>query len=134
MAAPPFSPGRAKGLGSSTFHDRIANGRSLRFWYVHRSKKVWFRRRPAVLKGKRPRFFYEGRPILHRSELSDGFEMEGFRTAQPGGLGRSAVRWGIGVGLEGAGLYLLLWARWTWIHLEAFRRSERLTVEIVELR
>lgn len=117
----------ARGLVYSRPDGRPVRGRCWRFWVLQRSKKVWFRLAdPAVVEG--PLLFrYDGRPILHRSELAAW-------TARRPSAERPVLwnKWpelGVAPGPEGCQLFLTLWSRWSWRHREACGRPERFSVE-----
>jgi hypothetical protein len=100
----------------------------LRFWYLQHSKKVWFRIDESAVAGLRPVFTYDGRPILHRSEITAAHSRSHY-------AGRTPVMWGDfpgvgrGRGPGGTQLYLELWTRWTWLHPEACGHPERFGVD-----
>jgi len=116
------------GLVYSTCRDRFVTGRCWRFWYLQRSKKVWFRLEPEQAAGAAAAgllFCYDGRPILHRSELAGWIAAQG-RDTRPVLWGKYlGVGWGEGP--QGCNLYLHLWTRWTWLHPQACGHPERFT-------
>ena len=119
----------ATGLAYSTCRDRWVPGRSWRFWYLHRSKKVWFRLDPD--RATHPAagdllFCYDGRPILHRSERAGWIAAQGDQP-RPVVWGKYlGVGWGKGP--QDTTLFLHLWTRWTWLHPGACGHPERFSV------
>lgn len=115
-----------RGLIYSRPDGRPVPGRCWRFWYLQRSKKVWFRL-PGGSEGQSLLFRYDGRPILHRRELTAWSESG--RT-QP-----LPVVWGKDLGIgwdqgpQGTTLFLHLWTRWTWLHPEACGQPQRFSVD-----
>ena len=107
------------------------SGRAWGFWYLRTSKKVWFRVDRGAVEGLQPLFTYNGRPILHWSELARG-------PAHSWQAGPAPVAWGDYLGSNwaegpaGTQLYLQLWTRWTWLHPEACGRPERFAVVFLE--
>jgi hypothetical protein len=119
----------AIGLAYSTSGDRFTAGRNWLFWYLQRSKKVWFRdssHPAAVGRAEDLLFCYDGRPILHCSELKAWIADRGPHP-RPVVWGKYAGM-GWGRGPKGANLYLHLWTRWTWLHPEACGHPERFSV------
>jgi hypothetical protein len=104
-------------------------GHSWRFWYLHRSKKVWFRLDPdraTQTAAEDLLFCYDGRPILHRSERAGWIAARGDRP-RPVVWGKYlGVGWGKGP--QDTTLFLHLWTRWTWLHAEASGHPERFSV------
>jgi hypothetical protein len=121
----------ARGDVFSTSSNRAVTGRPWWYWYLQRSKKVWFRVDPAAVGTLQPLFRYQGRPILHSSER------RAWQRGRPPNSPRPVV-WGdyvgsgFGAGPGGTVLYLQLWTRWTWLHPEACGRPERFSVEFHE--
>ena len=125
----------ARGLVYSRPDGRPVRGRCWRFWMLQRSKKVWFRigstASPHAPLG--PLLFrYDGRPILHRSELAAWRASEG-RQPPPVIWGKY-LGIGFGQGPQGTNLYLNLWTRWTWLHPEACGHPERFSVVVLGSR
>jgi hypothetical protein len=119
------------GLAYSTCGDRWVPGCSWRFWYLHRSKKVWFRLSPHPVAQPPDTgllFCYDGRPILHRSERADWISSWGEQPAPVVWGKYLGVGWGRGP--QGATLFLQLWTRWTWLHPEACGHPERFSVVV----
>jgi hypothetical protein len=118
----------ARGAGFSTHWDRSVPHCSWQFWYLQHSKKVWFRINEPAVAGLQPVFTYDGRPILHRSQI-DAVRVRSHYS------GRSPVVWGdfpgvgLGQGPGGSQMYLELWTRWTWLHPEACGHPERFGVD-----
>lgn len=119
---------QVRGALFSTHRDRPVVGCSWRFWYLHHSKKVWFRLAEPSVSGLLPVFTYEGRPILHWSEVAASRGRSHYS-------GLSPVVWGDfpgmgrGQGPLGTQLYLELWTRWTWLHPQACGHPERFGVD-----
>jgi hypothetical protein len=113
------------GVAYSTHGRRLVTGRHWLFWYLQRSKKVWFR---VEAPGAREQLqcCYDGRPILHRSQLQAWIAARG-NQPRPVVWGKYAGM-GWGRGPRGTNLYLLLWSRWTWLHPEACGHPERFSV------
>ena len=118
------------GLVYSRPDGRPVRGRCWRFWVLQRSKRVWFRLgEPSAMEAPLLAS-YEGRPILHRSELP------AWRARQPSAA--RPVLWdkwpelGVAAGPDGCQLFLTLWSRWSWLHPEACGRPERFSVERLE--
>lgn len=119
----------ARGLVYSRPDGRPVRGRCWRFWVLQRSKKVWFRIGPTDSHAPLgPLLFrYDGRPILHRSELA-AWRASCRRSPRP-------VVWskwpdmGLAEGPAGTHLFLTIWSRWSWLHPEACGRPERFSVE-----
>jgi hypothetical protein len=131
MAASHDPPGRIPGEAFSTARGRPMPGRRWWFWYLHHSKKVWFRISPPSRGSLQPLFRYGGRPILHTSQRSAWLQSRPPGSPEPVVWG-DRVGTGFGAGPSGTTLYLQLWTRWTWLHPEACGRPERFSVEFVE--
>jgi hypothetical protein len=119
------------GLAYSTCGDRWVPGRSWRFWYLHRSKKVWFRLspQPAVHPPATGLLFcYDGRPILHHRERAAWIASWGELPAPVVWGKYLGVGWGRGP--QDTTLFLNLWTRWTWLHPEACGHPERFSVVV----
>lgn len=122
------------GLVYSRPDGRPVRGRCWRFWYLQRSKRVWFRLPDTVTSSTAGAQVwlcrYNGRPILHRAE-SPAWIARGETGATP-------VLWGkwpelgVGLGPQGTNLYLGIWTRWSWLHPEACSRPELFSVEAME--
>lgn len=94
---------------------------------LQRSKRVWFRLTDPHATREPLLFRYDGRPILHRSELPAW-------TARRSSAERPVLwnKWpqlGVAPGPGGCQLFLTLWSRWSWCHPEACGRPERFSVE-----
>lgn len=117
------------GLVYSTRNDRPVVGCSWRFWYLQRSKKVWFRIScppSAHTTDSGLLFRYNGRAILHCSERADWINRWGCRP-RPVVWGKYlGIGWGQGP--HGTNLFLNLWSRWAWLHPEACGHPERFSV------
>lgn len=122
----------ASGRLYSTPDNRPVRGRSWRFWYLQRSKRVWFRlpdtATDATTGAQAWLCRYDGRAILHRSQQA------AWRRRWPTEL--RPVLWGkwpeLGraAGPEGTNLYLSIWSRWSWLHPEACGEPRRFSVEL----
>ncbi|MCP9849455.1 hypothetical protein [Cyanobium sp. Morenito 9A2] len=120
---------QAHGAAFTSHRDRFVPHCSWRFWYLHHSKKVWFRVDEPAAEKLLPVFTYEGRPILHRSEgeaASRGHHR--YRGLAPV-LWGDWPGWGWGHGPAGTRLFLEVWTRWSWLHPEACGRPERFGVD-----
>jgi hypothetical protein len=122
-------PGSARGLVYSRPDGRPVRGRCWRFWFLQRSKRVWFRLgEPSEWQGSLL-FRYNGRPILHRRELA-AWRARRRSTPRP-------VLWdkwpelGVEDGPDDCQLCLTLWSRWSWLHPEACGRPGRFSVELL---
>ncbi len=124
------APQRAPGLVYSNPANRSLAGCCWRFWYLQRSKRVWFRLNSPAQAAAPLLFRYDGRPILHRSQRAAWFARQGQRPAP--------VVWskwpgmGLGRGPAGSQLFLTISSRWSWLHPEACGRPERFSVEAIE--
>ncbi|MGB5133557.1 MAG: hypothetical protein WBN89_00105 [Prochlorococcaceae cyanobacterium] len=114
----------------STRDNRPVTGRCWWFWMLRRSKKVWFQiSDPAAPLG--PLLFrYDGRPILHCSELA-AWRARCRPSPRPV-MWRKWPEMGLAAGPEGSQLFLTLWSRWSWLHPEACGRPERFSVEVFD--
>ena len=120
----------ADGVLFSTPRNRWVARPSLCFWYLQRSKKVWFRLDRDAVIGHTAVFTFRGRPILHRSEVaqrSHGHPLAGRQPVVWGDIPTS----GFAPGPAGTVLYLKLWTRWTWLHPEACGRPELFGVDVL---
>ena len=75
------------GIVYSTPGNRAVSGRAWGFWYLRTSKKVWFRVERGAVEGLQPVFTYNGRPILHWSELARRPAHSSRTDPPPGGVG-----------------------------------------------
>ncbi len=119
----------ASGVAYSTSGDRFKAGRNWLFWYLQRSKKVWFRidaDSAAKAKAGDWLFHYNGRPIVHRTALKAWVAARG-EQPKPVVWGKYAGM-GWGRGPQGTNLYLQLWTRWAWLHPEACGHPEHFSV------
>jgi len=117
------------GVAYSTSGGRLVAGRNWLFWYLQRSKKVWFR--PGTDSGAEAttgdlQCCYDGRPILHHRQQQAWIAARGDQP-RPVVWGKYAGM-GWGRGPRGTTLYLELWTRWTWRHPEACGHPERFSV------
>jgi hypothetical protein len=124
----------ARGLVYSRPDGRPVRGRCWHFWILQRSKKVWFRIDPNDSDAPLgPLLFrYDGRAILHHSELAAWQASQG--THPPPVIWGKYLGIGFGQGPEGTNLYLNLWTRWTWLHPEACGHPERFSVVMLGTR
>jgi hypothetical protein len=114
------------GLVYTTRHNQPVTGRCWWFWYLQRSKRVWFRL-PGGSEGQPLLFRYDGRPILHRSELKAW--QARLRDFSRPLLWNKWTGMGLAAGPRGTTLYLTIWTRWSWLHPEACGSPERFSVE-----
>jgi hypothetical protein len=117
------------GVAYSTSGGRGVAGSNWLFWYLQRSKKVWFRiDADGAARGTTGDWLYcyDNRPILHRSELKAWIAARG-QQPKPVVWGKYAGM-GWGQGPQGTNLYLQLWTRWAWLHPEACGHPERFSV------
>ncbi|QNI70650.1 hypothetical protein [Cyanobium sp. NS01] len=120
-------PYQARGIVYSTYGNHAVSGHAWGFWYLRTSKRVWFRVDRGAVKGLQPVFTYNGRVILHRSELARGPAQSSQGSGPP-------VVWGHYLGSDWAEgpkntqLSLLIWTRWSWLHPEACGQPGRFAV------
>lgn len=118
----------AGGVAFSTHGNLLIENCSWRHWYLQFSKKIWFGIDHRAVAGLRPVFTYQGKPILHSSQVSSAAILNHYN-------GQVPVVWGDvpgsgwGRGPAGTRLYLHLWTRWTWLHPEACRHPEHFGVD-----
>ncbi|MCP9926841.1 hypothetical protein [Cyanobium sp. CH-040] len=117
----------ARGLVYSTRGNHPVLGPSWVFWYLRCSKKVWFRLPVPPGAGGPLLFRFDGRPILHRSELAAWHAGRGEHPMPVVWGDRLGVGWGQGP--LGTNLYLLIWTRWSWLHPRACGQPQRFSVE-----
>ncbi|MEO1001591.1 MAG: hypothetical protein AAFX65_00590 [Cyanobacteria bacterium J06638_7] len=122
--------GRVFGVVYSSRGNRPVALWSWRFWYLQRSKRVWFQLDDPTSATRLLLFRFDGRPILHRSQVAAWQARHGPRPAP--------VVWGKwpGVGLargpRDCQLFLTIWSRWSWLHPRACGRPGRFSVEPIE--
>lgn len=99
-------------------------------WFLHKSKKVWFRIPEPWNQGERSRlYFYGGRPILHRSTWKS-LSSSDRALIGPVILWGDQVASGWGAGPEGTNHFLYIWTRWSLLQPGACGHPERFEVEM----
>ena len=99
-------------------------------WFLHKSKKVWFRLPAAQIRPEASRiYFYSGRPILHRTTWESLAPSEQAKLSPPI-LWGDEVASGWGKGPDGTNHFLYIWTRWSLLQPGACGHPERFAVEV----
>lgn len=97
------------------------------FWYLHKSKKVWFRLPESLHLSPLPlRYRYRGRPIVHARSWASLPWSERSRLGEVI-LWGDEVAAGWGTGPDRTNHFLCIWTRWSFLHPGARNHPEAFT-------
>jgi hypothetical protein len=103
-------------------------GCSWTFWFLQKSKKVWFRL-PEEMHGREQElmFTYNDRPIIHRADWKTMAPEEKEEDTHPF-LWGDEVASGWGHGPAETNHYLYIWTRWSLVHPRGCGQPDRFAI------
>ncbi len=114
----------------TTYGNQRFRGCSWTDWFLHKSKKVWFRLPDSQIRPEASRiYFYSGRPILHRTTW-ESLSPSAQAKLSPVILWGDEVASGWGEGPDGTNHFLYIWTRWSLLQPGACGHPERFAVEV----